>query len=142
MASRIQSTLGIGQGLFLLGLLLLHLGKHIEGQEHLVERGVGLRQFPLGKGPQVLVHVHDERRFVREDAAERLGRVFELAGEVEHLLELRAGIGHLTGIDVLEEDEDFRRAILTGGGSFFQRSKARWNSSSVYDEYGFASGAS
>ena len=56
------------------------------------------------------VHLGRERLLVREEAIEHLPGIFERLAKGKHLLELRAGIGHLAGIDVLEEDEDLRRA--------------------------------
>ena len=73
-------------------------------------------ELPLGVRPQVTVHLVLERLLIREEAIEHLPGLFERLAEVEHLLELRAGIGHRGGIDVLEEDEDLgaRRSSSSG----------------------------
>ena len=97
-----------GQGLFLLGLLLLHLGEDRERQEHLVARSVGWRQLPLGERSQVTVHLRFELGLIREPVIQHLPRLFERLAEVEHLLKLRAIVGHRRRINVLEEDEDLR----------------------------------
>ena len=90
MASRVQPTLGGGQGLLLLGLLLLHLGDDRERQEHLVARSVGRRQLPLGERSQVTVHLRFELGLIREPVRQHLPRLFERPAEAEHLLKLRA----------------------------------------------------
>jgi hypothetical protein len=91
-----------------LGLGLRHFPEVLERQHHGLAWRVGLRKLALGVGPQVPVHLGRERRFVREEAIEHLSKILERLAEGQYLLELRAGIGHLAGIDVLEEDEDLR----------------------------------
>ena len=63
---QLMLTLGAGQGLFLLGLLLLHLGEDRERQENLVARSAGWRQLPLGERSQVTVHLRFELGLIRE----------------------------------------------------------------------------
>ena len=75
---------------------------------HLVARSVGRRQLPLGERSQVTVHLRFELGLIREPVIQHLPRLFERLAEVEHLLKLRAGIGHRRRINVLEEDEDLR----------------------------------
>ena len=57
---------------------------------------------------QVTVHLRFELGRIREPVIQHLPRLFERRAEVEHLLKLRAGIGHRRRINVLEEDEDLR----------------------------------
>ncbi|MDQ3582735.1 MAG: hypothetical protein M3495_14515 [Pseudomonadota bacterium] len=58
------------------------------------------------------VYLGRERLVVLEEAIEHLPGILERFAEGQYLLELRAGIGHREGIDVLEEDEDLRCAGL------------------------------
>ncbi len=81
---------------------------HRARQEHLVARSVGRRQLPLGERSQVTVHPRFELGLIREPVRQHLPRLFEQLAEVEHLLKLRAGVGHRRRINVLEEDEDLR----------------------------------
>ena len=54
------------------------------------------------------VHLRFELGLIREPVRQHLPRFFERLAEVEHLLKLRAGVGHRRRINVLEEDEDLR----------------------------------
>jgi hypothetical protein len=48
------------------------------------------------------IDFRSEGRLVVETAVEHLAGLFEPGAERQHLLELFARVGHLTGIDVLE----------------------------------------
>ena len=58
------------------------------------------------------VHLGRERLLVREEAIEHLAGILQRLAKGKHLLELSARIGHLAGVNILEEDEDLRRAGL------------------------------
>ena len=74
------------RSMFLLDLLLLHLGEDRERQELLVARCVGRRHFFCGERSQVTVHLRFELGLIRELVRQHLPRLFERLAEVEHLL--------------------------------------------------------
>ena len=60
----------------------------------------------------MLVHLGGELFLAGKEAIEHLSRFFERSAERQYFFELLAGIAHRSGIDVFEEDEDFRRLAL------------------------------
>ncbi len=76
----------------------------------------GRNQRCLGKGAEVIVDFQRERGLVRESAIEHLAGLLELLAEIEDFLELLAGVGHLPGVDMLEEHVDrWRPGLLISG---------------------------